>query len=136
MQVLHLYASINAPKGFSCLKYLQIHVILANTYMDTCIYVHQIHAYTCTILANRSGCICMYVHVYACICQYMHVSVNCRWQEWWKRYVWSVYVCICMYLHVFWQCMVVSQWILVQQQSSLKLYAKDHWSTAWLWYSA
>jgi hypothetical protein len=50
MHVLHVFARNDATSTFSCLEYVQIRAIRANTNKDTCIYVHQIQ-----ICRNTSG---------------------------------------------------------------------------------
>jgi hypothetical protein len=103
MQVLHVFAChcINATNTFSCLEYVQIRAIHANTDQNTCIYVHQI----CT---NISDCICILkiriFHVYDSICMYMTVYACISLQQVagviGKVCVLSVFVGICMFIHV------------------------------------
>ena len=99
LQVLHLFASIDATNTFVRLEYLQILAILANTNRDTCRYLHQILANTCKyveidqFVLHVFACICMYLAVYACI---LYISDI-------KLFYSQYFACICMYMHKFGQ---------------------------------
>ena len=100
MQVLDLFASISSPSTFSCLKYLQIHAIIANTYMDTCIYVHEIHAYMCKYVQIDQvvfACICQCMHVYASICMYLEAEGGRSDGSIMNGQYLYVFACTCMY---------------------------------------
>jgi hypothetical protein len=85
---LQVFMQLTLLCALSTCKYLQILTeILAYTYTK---YVQ--------IRANRSGCICMYLHVYTCIWQYMHLSLSHQV----AGVVRIFYIAsICMYLHVY-----------------------------------
>ena len=70
MQILHVFACNNATSTFSCLEYVQIRAIRANTNKDTCIYVHQIRTKYVQIHQFVNERICWYMHVYDSICMY------------------------------------------------------------------